>query len=376
MFSDFESFKSKLEVKTKEITEPLERLRLRIKILKEFYPNSNEIIHRMLSRAFFEYPKALQSGLLDQKCEEFDLLCMDGLMSATMSGNFDQVRVSKFSNLANIDWELAIERLSLGHFDTKNPNDISFFHLANVLHTRLHLTQKCSAFKEEYPRDGWTPEDFLKFVERRDNERLKEDPGSYQKQRNQILLSLREGLRWLELKELMGGEEIYLLDNPLDSLKSIDILPRFDIPRILKDGDDEPFDQLKKLLLSSQGWVRETCVQLRGVVGWIREATIARNSDKDTAANLSRLIQQKVKSTFGDHTLEEHLTKPRFMRKLSLISRAKRNERGGVIRDEYTPSDEDNDDEVEDKDKTASLIKSIQSLLRGSPNASSQAIIP
>lgn len=376
MFSDFESFKSKLEVKEKETTKPPDRLELRIKIFKEFNPNLDENFDDELWQGFFEYPKNFQSCLVDREFEEVDLLYMDGLISATMSGNFDEVRLSKFYSLANVDWELAIKRLSLGHFDAYNLNDMFSLHLINILKTRLHLTQRSSVLKEAYAMDRRILGDVVQFIESLDDELLKENPASCQKRRNLMLLSIREGLRWLELKELIGGEEIYLLGNPFDSLAPEDLLPLAEIPWTVKHGEEEDFDRLKKMLVSSQFWVQETCVQLRGIVDWIMKAIIACKSDKDTAANLSSLIQRKVKSTFGDGILKDPAIITRFMRRLTLIVRAKRNEQGGVIRAYYNPSvheSEEEDEDREDKDENtmASLIKSIQSLLRGSSNAPS-----
>ncbi|QKX58647.1 uncharacterized protein TRUGW13939_05774 [Talaromyces rugulosus] len=377
MFTDFESFKSKLEVKEKQISAPLDRLSLRSKILEEFYPNFEEETPDQfeLPEDFFEFPRKLQSGLVDEAYEQFDLLHMDGLLSATMSGNFDEVRVSKFYSLANIDWELAIERLSLGHFDGDNVNDMLLFHLACILRSRLYMTQGCSAIKANYAKDGFIPQTFVQDLENLIKELMSKENtamhSSYRKERRGVLLYIREGLRWLELKSLIGGEEIYLLDNPVEFCEFEDKLPPFDIPLTLKYGGDEDFDRLKRLLVSSQSWVQETCAQLQGMVSWIKEATFACKSDRDTALSLSRLIQQKVKSIFGDVALLGQSSTRRAIHKLAPFLEGSPDEVDKLIRamverkDNLSFNEDEDEGKDEDGDETASLIKSVQSLLFG-----------
>lgn len=291
--SDFESFKSKQEVEVREIVEPLNRLGLRSKILKEFDPKFEQDDDQWeLSEDFLEFPK--------------DLPHMDGLLSATMPGNFDEVRVSRFFSLATIDWKLAIKRLSLGQFDIDDFNDMSLFHLVYaILKFRFDQTRHRFVFKKEHAKDCFTPEQFVQVIESVAKNPVVFFSASYRKLCNRILVSSGEvsrwvqTSRWLELYRLIG-EEIYLFLKPEENEK----LPLFDIPWALKNGDDEDFDRRKNLLLSSQRWLREPCVQLRGMVGWIEDAIIASKSDKDTATNSSRLTQQKIKGMFGDDVLD------------------------------------------------------------------------
>jgi hypothetical protein len=165
------------------------------------------------------------------------------------------------------------------------------------------------------------------------------------------------------------------------------MLLRFNIHSLLKHGRDEDFDRLKKLINSSQYWVQETCAQLRGMVSWIKEATIACKSDKDTAFILSKRIQRKVKSVFGDAPLvdqsvglairklasELNVSPEEFVR--ALVKREGNlsfNEEDNEANNEEDNEDDEDEDENEDEDETASLVKSIQSLLSGSPNAPPQ----
>jgi hypothetical protein len=385
MFTDFKSFGSKWDAKEKQISALFDRFSLRYDILKEFDPSFDKEMPDQDEKPgdFLEFPRKLQSGLVDEAFEKFDLLHMGGLLSATMSGNFNQVRVSKFYSLANIDWELAIERLSLGHCDLGSFDDLLLYHLCVTLSSRLHMAQEYSTFKTIYSEDNFIPEKFIQDLENCIKEsRSKENAVmlSYRKQRSRVLLNIREGLRWLELESLVGGEEIYLLDNPFELIETGDILLRFNIPSILKHGNDEDFDRLKKLIGSSQSWVQETCAQLRGMVSWIKEATIACKSDKDTALILSKRIQQKVKSIFGDVPLVDQSVRPAIHKLASLLEVSPEElvralvEKGGnlSLNEEENEEDEEDEDEDEDEDETASLVKSIQSLLFGYPNAPPQ----
>jgi hypothetical protein len=79
--------------------------------------------------------------------------------------------------------------------------------------------------------------------------------------------------RWAELIVLMGIDEILLYTKIPDPFTSGSALHTLDISRVVDMGADQEFGYLKKLLQSSTHlWVKETCLELRGVLQMIEKA--------------------------------------------------------------------------------------------------------
>lgn len=204
---------------------------------------------------------------------------------------------------------------------------------------------------------------------------------SYRKEFRRKLLQIREGLRWLKLKNLTGGEEIYLLYNPLRDREPGRKSRLLDIPYILEHGSDEAFNGLVKLLEPSQSWVRRTCVQLRGIVSWMKEAIDVCGSDKDAALSLSRLIQKTVDHTFGDRDLENTPTEC----EIESFFGANPREVANILRDIFKGgknlSLNETEDDGEDYDgkideEISLLIKSIRPMLMDLHNTQESGACP
>lgn len=297
MLSDFQSFESGLKVRTERILAPLHRLTLRRNIIKELTIGYSPYLpyERKLMETDSLYIKDIQNGIIEKDWDDFDENFLDGLISATMSGNFDAPRLSKFSSLANIDWEFAVDYLT----SKTTSESILLRWYFGILRDRFGGIETCQRIKA-YCSDNKIPPEVSSHRVEKVIGQLDSAKSTIHEQYNKVLY-LRESLRWLEVKSQVGVEEIYLLDNSGDIHKLKEDRLLLDIPFILQHGSDEDFDRLMKLLASSHTWIRETCVQLQGTTEQIKQVMNYYSSDVETARNAAREIQQTIKRIFGDH---------------------------------------------------------------------------
>jgi hypothetical protein len=336
--------------------------------------------------------RSLQNDAFDKGFEKFDLLYMDGLLSKTMPGGFYEVQLSMFFILANIDWQLAVASISSRSFGTITLNDIYFDYITRKLEYRSFLTECCYIVEKICDRVGVFTEDSVQYFEWHIKDIFSTEntlkPASHRKELRKILLDLREGFRWLKLKSLTGGEEIYLLGTPLRAREIGWKIGLLDIPYTLKHGNDEEFDGLIKLLEPSQSWIRKVCVQLRGVVRWIKEVTGVCISDRDPLS-LSQLIQRTVNHTFAGINLKNKPSERHpsleiesfFGASSDAVAKILRDivEKGGNLSfDDGEDDSEDNSDEEDEgiHEEIALLIKSIRSFLLDLHNAQKSGTCP
>lgn len=319
MFSGFETFKSKIQVEEKHIPTSSHCVPFRSEIRNDFVPEFSE--------------------------------------------NTPEIRISMFFTLAHIDWNLAVERLVSDAITKRTMENDLFCSLVNTLRFRLHLTQACSIIKTKCAEDGSLTEACIQEFESlleiicTENQMI---PLFHQKRRRQVFLRLREGLRWLKLKSLVGEEEVYLVEN-LTNDRMYGPPQLFDISIILEHGNDAEFDRAIKLFETYQPWIRKTCMDLRGTVDWITD--IMEVSDRDTALSLSQLIQKNVDCTFQ---LNDRPSKcdTRFRDAVSLFG-YNLSACTHVLFERRESSDfKEATDGAEDDAETALLIKSTQKLLR------------
>ncbi|QKX59266.1 uncharacterized protein TRUGW13939_06398 [Talaromyces rugulosus] len=372
----------------------------------------NERISTLLSRISppFENPKQLdpedfdgqccldcgchRNGAFDKEFEKFDLLYMDGLLSKTMPGGFYEVQVSMVFTVASVDWQLAVARISSRSFGAITLNDLLFEWFTKLLEIRSNLTENCYSMKKIYDSGLFTEVAIEGFESHTKNITSAGNTTTphYRKEFRRKLLDLREGLRWLTLKNLTGGEEIYLLSTQLRARENGRKIGLLDIPYTLKHGNDEEFDGLMKLLQPSQSWIRKTLLQLRGMVGWIKELSGVCRSDRDPHS-LSQLIQQTVNRTFEGIDLRKNPSgrdpsleiESFFGASPDAVAEILRGiiKKGGNLNfnqveddtedDSEDNSEDDSEDDSEEEEgiheETSLLMKSIRSLLIDLPNA-------
>ncbi|KAM6511824.1 hypothetical protein FALCPG4_016816 [Fusarium falciforme] len=113
---------------------------------------------------------------------------------------------------------------------------------------------------------------------------------------------IRSGRRWNELKDMVGLE-VVLMHDPLRHLRRD--LKTFDIPSIVKNGNERKFTQLKELIPTKLSWLAETCVKLRGLVPMLAAAS---TTEQENAIGIQDAIQTMVNAAFGTHSsVEEDL---------------------------------------------------------------------
>jgi hypothetical protein len=307
-----------------------------------------------------------------------------------------EVQLSMFFVLGNIDWQLAVARNSSRSFGTITLNDIYFKYFTWTLELRPFLTEYCYIVEKKCDRVGVFTEDSVQCFECHIKKfffiKNTLTPPSYRKELRKILLDLREGFRWLKLKNLTGGEEIYLLGSLLRAGESGRKIGLLDIPYTLKHGNDEEFDGLIELLEPSQSWIRKTCVQLRGIVRWIKEVTGICRSDRDPLS-LSQLIQRTVNRTFAGFKLKNKPSERNpsleiesfFGASSDAVAKILRDivEKGGNLSFNEVEGDAEDDGEGDSEEEdegiheeTALLMKSIRSSLLELHNAQESGTCP
>jgi hypothetical protein len=102
------------------------------------------------------------------------------------------------------------------------------------------------------------------------------------------------GSRWSQLAEMIGTEEIYLCLHKI-GLEGI-MIEGIDFLKTLLGGDDAEFEDLKKVC-SRNGWVKELCLGLRGVVASIKMLEVS--GDEEDRDKLACQIQKQVGKVFG-----------------------------------------------------------------------------
>ncbi|PGH26891.1 hypothetical protein AJ80_01473 [Polytolypa hystricis UAMH7299] len=295
---DLDSFDSGVKAKAYQINSHVERVMSRIKVLQELDPSLDS---SESADALPDFMKRLQNGDIDKNLHQYDMESMDGLLTATASGSFAEIRAWKFFLVAKIDWVKAFSNLSsptmkFGH------SDIELFLLANSLRYRMQIVKLLEGSKQSVVESGLSAttfiEEFLVSAESAATNETETGTNS-RKAQQKALLKLRDGLRWRELEELTG-EEIYLLGSPFKSDRAENKIRSFDVPFIVSNGSEANFNHLKRLLLTSQSWLKETCLRLKGLVQLFKAAVEVDKTDKDATLVLAREIQERVFSVFGN----------------------------------------------------------------------------
>jgi hypothetical protein len=115
--------------------------------------------------------------------------------------------------------------------------------------------------------------------------------------------AIRSGRRWKELKDLFGAE-IILLGSPAQ-LFNLSPSTLLDIPRAVRNASDSQFSQLKQLLSTKFGWLKDTCAKLNEVFVMIQ--TLRNENDEEPNA-ISNKIQSRIHAAFGDTSFVQRVT--------------------------------------------------------------------
>ncbi|KAK2758965.1 hypothetical protein FQN54_003063 [Arachnomyces sp. PD_36] len=209
-----------------------------------------------------------------------------------------ETRAWNFFVVAKVDWVQGFSNISMPETHIR-PSDMALFLLAKVLSTRIPLVEECMLAKPRITESGLSAANFIYDLRVSAAIIASKERTSAKKTERRGLLRLREGLRWIELRKL-AGEEIYLVIHPRECFGDGNETQYLDIPFTVSRGSDADFDRLKKLLLTSESWVGETCRQLKGLVPMICEALEKVDDDRNAALSLAHQIQRRVFHVFGN----------------------------------------------------------------------------
>jgi hypothetical protein len=118
-----------------------------------------------------------------------------------------------------------------------------------------------------------------------------------------FLSRLRSGKRWKELKDLFGAE-ILLLGSPAQMFRRSPSL-LLDIPGAVEAASDSQFSELKQMMSTEFGWLKETCVKLGGVYQMIQ--ALDKANGKEAKAHSDR-IQSRIHTIFGGTSFIHRIT--------------------------------------------------------------------
>jgi hypothetical protein len=301
--ADVDSLDSGIQAKLKQVRLKAKRLIIHLMVWEGLEPSlySNPAAQPLLSPDFLsDSLHDPHSEVVDEAMNYYDKYHMGGLISATVSGSFAEIRIRKFYLVAQLDWMQAFSKLSSSGTCFKLSNR-KLFRLVTDIAQRRYVVELCESVRLSVIESGGSAADIIQVLRRASTEAFEEVrtvKSSEKRRQKKLLLWMREGLRWRELREL-AGEEIYLLSSPDPAVTEGTEVRSLDIPFIARKGSEADFNHLKRLLLSSQSWLKETCTQLRGLVHWVDEAIRVFQTDRDAALDLASRIQERVFSVFG-----------------------------------------------------------------------------
>jgi hypothetical protein len=228
-----------------------------------------------------------------------------GLLLARPSRRFDELRIWNFSSIVMIDWETAVFHMPSAEKEI-TMHSIKVSILLQRLGHCLDRVEKQKILKKEISKFGGCIEEYIEEVQQiAESQRSSGATGGTEVKSTEELVQhtlaiLREGSRWSELRDLTESEEVFLFGNPLASFLQGNANQTLDIPTIVADGTDKDFARLKRLLASSQSWVKDIYLRLKGVVSSILDFLTAVATDQSAAIQLARQIQDRVTQVFGD----------------------------------------------------------------------------
>jgi hypothetical protein len=256
---------------------------------------------------FCRFMRELRDGKIDEMIEMADKEITGGLLLAKTPEEVARRRSDAFFELATFNWEKGLPRSN-----EKPASDEDHLHSRFLAQIRTRLK---AFFIHITMKEGIKRLTTLGYSETRARSVTKQETleiispsgaGNHMKsceKSSEFEDKMREGARWAELVDLIGVDEILLYSKLPDLFISGSALQTLDISTVVNGGTDQEFRHLKKILQSpTHLWVKETCLELHGVLKMIVEADTMRISNWAESLTLAQQIEARVTKVFGSRS--------------------------------------------------------------------------
>ncbi|KAJ5669208.1 hypothetical protein N7462_010278 [Penicillium macrosclerotiorum] len=231
-----------------------------------------------------------------------DFFITGGLLHTTSHSLTSELEFLLFEPIPSIDWTKAFTPVCQQGTQDINNDSLNRLRIAYPVIERVKKVHLARVFRDYLSEAETTMPDILPTLNSRVDDLRYLIPDLTSERIHEALSELHEGYRWLDLIELIGFEEILLLQREhLGLFASGTPSERFDVEQIVTDGTEDDFNRLKHLLTTSFSWIHDTCVRLDGFFDlFLRSLTLLSLGNIEGAQNLGYQLQEKVTGCFGN----------------------------------------------------------------------------
>lgn len=266
----------------------------------------------------FDHSHALLKGEIDSRFKFQDEITTGGLIYALTAEEEAHRRMRAFLGLVSLDWSKGIPRQGEETTSSLSSSyELAFLDkvVRRQQYVTLHLLLKdaLQVHTMSYSSD-LESEDSREAVNFVESAFPYTDDHQGSEEWEKFKSSLQQGIRWNEVQRVLDADEILLYTGWRNIFCNGTALQTLDISTIIEDGTDSEFRQLKQnLQLPALAWLKETCLQLQGILPLVLRAYTLRESDWNASLKLAQVVQNRLAAVFGHHDfIEQNFDKAAF----------------------------------------------------------------